>query len=106
MPIANVEQAFALVDCAVTVGGNIRYTQIDTQDTFNINWLGCFNIADSKQIPFTIHECQIGFATPCLKQFFVALAAHEWDCLSSVQCPYRDGIGIVVHNTIIVGDGT
>jgi hypothetical protein len=57
--IAHVLDRAPAVDFAITIDGDVRDPQIDTQHIVNIDRFGCLNIGGREQIPVTAHEGQI-----------------------------------------------
>ena len=106
MAIAHVIHHSAAVDGSIRIAGKVRYTQVNPEHVIDILHYGFFNLAGHQQIPLATLEQQITLTLARRKQDAVALAAHEWDGLSSLKRPdrerrvwQREG-----EDTIIVGD--
>lgn len=106
MAIADVFDVRSVDGIAVTGCNDIRDAQINTDHTFNVNRLWCFNIARRQQVERAIDVGKVGFAAPRLQQFPLPLSAHKRDRLPSIRCPDRHATVMQIprQNAIIVGN--
>lgn len=88
--IAHVLDRFARMRLAVTIGGDVRHTEINAKHTVNVLRVKRLNVACDQQIPRATVEQQIAFTVARGKQRPLPFAAEERNRLPSVERPDRN----------------
>ncbi len=91
MTVAHPLYALALMHFAVTVGGDVRNTEINAKPAFRVNWRFVGNVAGRVQVELALAMHQVAFAALVLKQRQLMRAGHERDGLPTAKQPDRHG---------------
>lgn len=88
--VADILNCLAGVDFSIAIGSDVGHAKVDSQDAFNVNWRGRFNLAGSKQIPLAIQVNEVTLPLAGLKELPLPLAANERNFPSPVDSPDGD----------------
>jgi len=90
MAITNRLDAFALVDCACAINGDVGDTEIDTQKAVYVIWRRFFHLTGGEQIKLAVNQAQVSFtALPC-QEFQLSLSTHKGDSQATTRRPNAD----------------
>jgi hypothetical protein len=87
MAIANLFNCLPLMDCAVTVYGDVGDPQVNAKKAFDILWRRLVNFARSKQVEFAVNQAQVSLATLAGQKLFGSWMANNSHLLATVYRP-------------------
>ncbi len=108
-PLIALARAFnccAAIRLAVAIGADVHDTEVNTQRPVNIIGRWFLNITRRKEVELSVDIRKVGFTTPRLQQFPLALTTHKRNGLPTAYRPNTDRrrVHIPRQDTVIVGN--
>ena len=91
---------------AIGIRGNVGDAQINSQNTFYVDWRRLLNLGSWNQIPTPLDASKITLTDAPVEQFALTGAAHKGDGLPPTDCPDRNGGLLIRQNALIKRDCT